>query len=176
MLCNVVFLNKSIYTWNLRSTTCCESSQKLKKRKKKKKPSGQTNRSLYLYSCLFPQTSELLILSLANSSNIGTRNISRAWKDIYIYHNYPVRANLKVWSRKIHVRPWTSVHPTRLASAPVNWVILTTPNILMTLNPKKNICTGLQKYGDLDRGHENEVNSYNTRLHILLSCFLSFLC
>lgn len=41
----------------------------------------------------------------------------------------------------------------------------------MTLNPKKNICTGLQKYGDLDRGHENEVNSHNTRLHILLFFF-----
>lgn len=38
---------------------------------------------------------------------------------------------------------------------------------MMTLNPKKNICTGLHKYGDLNRGNENEVNSHNTLLHIL---------
>ena len=54
-------------------------------------------------------------------------------------------------SWKIPVCPSTLAHPARMDSGSVNWVILITFNILMTLNPKKDTGIGLQRCGYLDR-------------------------
>ena len=54
-------------------------------------------------------------------------------------------------SWKTPVCPSTLAHPARKDYGSVNWVILITFNILMTLNPKKDTSIGLQRCGYLDR-------------------------
>ena len=72
-------------------------------------------------------------------------------KYIYLWELSPI-ATAKIGAPwKTPVCPWTLAHPGRIDSGSVNWVILITFNILMTLNPKKDTGIGLQRCGYLDR-------------------------
>ena len=72
-------------------------------------------------------------------------------KYIYPWELSPIATAKIGASWKIPVCPWTLAHPARMDSGSVNWVILITFNILLTLNPKKDTSIGLQRYRYLDR-------------------------
>ena len=90
-------------------------------------------------SCLRSQLKDMLCNSTFSNkyiypwelSQIGTAKIGASWK--------------------IPVCLLTLAHPARMDSGSVNWVILITFNILLTLNPKKDTSIGLQRYRYLDR-------------------------
>ena len=72
-------------------------------------------------------------------------------KYIYPWELSPIATAKIGVSWKIPVCPSTLAHPARMDSGSVNWVILITFNILMTLHPKKDTSIGLQRYRYLNR-------------------------
>ena len=72
-------------------------------------------------------------------------------KYIYPWELSPIVTAKIGASWKTPVCPWTFAHPARMDSGSVNWVILITFNILLTLNPKKDTSIGLQRYRYSDR-------------------------
>ena len=86
-------------------------------------------------SCLRSQLKDMLCNSMFSNKYIATAKIGVSWK--------------------IPVCPSTLAHPARMDSGSVNWVILITFNILMTLNPEKDTSIGLQRWGYLDRTQNN---------------------
>ena len=76
-------------------------------------------------------------------------------KYIYPWELSPIATAKIGASWKIPVCPSTLAHPTRMDSGSVNWVILITLNILMTLNSEKDTSIGLQRWGYLDKTQYN---------------------
>ena len=94
-------------------------------------------------SCLRSQLKDMLCNSMFSNKYIYPRELSQI-----------ATAKIGV-SWKIPVCPSTLAHPARMDSGSVNWVILITFNILMTLNPEKDTSIGLQRWGYLDRTQYN---------------------
>ena len=122
-----------------------------------------------LYYLKEKRSNMLVIISLTNQLQVFTVEVScfrSQLKDMlcnstssnkYIYPwelSQISTAKIGV-SWKIPVRPSTLAHPARMDSGSVNWVILITFNILMTLNPEKDTSIGLQRWGYLDRTQYN---------------------
>ena len=76
-------------------------------------------------------------------------------KYIYPWELSPIATAKIGASWKIPVCPSRLAHPARMDSGSVNWVILITFNILMTLNPEKDTSIELQRWGYLDRTQYN---------------------
>ena len=118
-----------------------------------------------LYYLQHKRSNMLVIVSLTNQLQVFTVAVSclrsqledmlcnSTFSNKYIYPwelSQIATAKIGV-SWKIPVCPSTLAHPARMDSGSVNWVILITFNILMTLNPKKDTSIGLQRCGYLDR-------------------------
>ena len=118
-----------------------------------------------LYYLKQKRSNMLVIISLPNQLQVFTVEVSclrsqlkdmlcnSTFSNKYIYPwelSQIATAKIGV-SWKIPVCPSTLAHPARMDSGSVNWVILITFNILLTLNPKKDTSIGLQRYRYLDR-------------------------
>ena len=120
-----------------------------------------------LYYLKQKRSNMLVIISLLNQLQVFTVEVSclrSQLKDmlcnstfsnkyIYPWELSPIATAKIGVSWKIPVCPSTLAHPARMDSGSVNWVILITFNILLTLNPKKDTSIGLQRYRYLDRTH-----------------------
>ena len=122
-----------------------------------------------LYYLKEKRSNMLVIISLTNQLQVFTVEVScfrSQLKDmlcnstfsnkyIYPWELSPIATAKIGVSWKIPVCPSTLAHPARMDSGSVNWVILITFNILMTLNPEKDTSIGLQRWGYLDRTQYN---------------------